>query len=231
MALCLQIIDNLIEDLQAANIKENIIKRCPMPHNRENSWRIPPEIFNHIRTIKLSDFDQAITNCPLKHTRHNYRGGIGHVLPVNAFKRYISNAFIESFNNSCNIMSTIKNTNLGIVINFLVQGYMRRENRYSKGVQMMVGSYCLVCHHTENDRFTVTPITPDSASSFDEPEFVEVRAPWLKIERNERRKLGIIVQRPVSYNENHEQLDEIWPDGVEEIWDAERELNTDEIPF
>jgi len=56
-----------------------------------------------------------------------------------------------------------------------------------------------------------------------------VRASWLKIERDERRKLNIIVKKNV--NKYPEQWDEIWPDDVEEIWDAERELNEDEIPF
>jgi len=73
--------------------------------------------------------------------------------------------------------------------------------------------------------------TQVSQRDINEPEFVDVRASWLKIERDERRKLEIIVKRPVSYNDNPAHWDEIWPDDVEEIWDAERELNEDEIPF
>ena len=62
-------------------------------------------------------------------------------------------------------------------------------------------------------------------------EFVEVRKPWIDIEREERRKLKIIIKRPALYDDHREQYDEIWPDDVEEIWDGERELNQDEIPF
>ncbi len=53
----------------------------------------------------------------------------------------------------------------------------------------------------------------------------------MKEERKHRRKYDIIVQRPEGYDINPEAFEEIWADGVEEIWDAERELNTDEIPF
>ena len=70
-----------------------------------------------------------------------------------------------------------------------------------------------------------------SERDINEKEFVEVRKPWIDIEREERRKLEIIIKRPALYDDHPEQYDEIWPDDVEEIWDGERELNEDEIPF
>ncbi len=65
-------------------------------------------------------------------------------------------------------------------------------------------------------------------------EYIEVRPRYLETERAFRRIVGVILKRPDNYDndENIKQYhEEIWDDGVDEIWDAEREFNLDEVPF
>ena len=73
--------------------------------------------------------------------------------------------------------------------------------------------------------------TPISQRVYNEAQYIDVRAPWLRIERIQRRILKIIISRPPGYDNNPEGYAEIWPDGVQEIWDMMREYNIDEIPF
>ncbi len=70
-----------------------------------------------------------------------------------------------------------------------------------------------------------------SQRNINEAEFVQVRKPWIDVERIKRKKLNIIISKPVGYDQNPTRWNVIWPEGVEEIWDGEREINEDEIPF
>ncbi len=58
--------------------------------------------------------------------------------------------------------------------------------------------------------------------------YIAARVYYLQNERAFRRTVGIIVQRPENYSDQHE---EIWDDGVQEVWDGAREFNLDEVPF
>ncbi len=67
----------------------------------------------------------------------------------------------------------------------------------------------------------------DRKMSFDD--YIRVRPRYLRKERKFRRDIGVIVKKPRRYDWHHV---EIWEDDeVEEIWDAEREWNLDEVPF
>ncbi len=60
-------------------------------------------------------------------------------------------------------------------------------------------------------------------------DYIRVRPTYLRKERKFRRNIGIILRKPLDYDEN---CVEIWNDDeIEEIWDAEREFNLDEVPF
>ena len=75
-------------------------------------------------------------------------------------------------------------------------------------------------------KLAVVKATSDRKMSAEE--YISKRPQYLKIERQFRRDIGVILPRPVNYNEFHE---EIWQDGEMEKWDARRELNIDEVPF
>ena len=70
---------------------------------------------------------------------------------------------------------------------------------------------------------------PSSDHKMLETDYIRARVLFLKIEREFRRKVGVIVQRPAEYDKICDQ--EIWDDDVQEIWDATREFNLDEVPF
>ncbi len=59
-------------------------------------------------------------------------------------------------------------------------------------------------------------------------DYIAVRPDYLEKERAFRRAVGVILKKPVPYSTVHE---EIWLDEDDEIWDAEREFNIDEVPF
>ncbi len=58
--------------------------------------------------------------------------------------------------------------------------------------------------------------------------YINARPSYLAKERKFRREIGVIVQRPEDYDDFHE---EIWEEGLTEVWDAKREFNLDEVPF
>ena len=59
-------------------------------------------------------------------------------------------------------------------------------------------------------------------------EYIDARGPFLERERKFRELVGVIIQRPENYCDYYK---EIWPPGVQKIWDAKREYNLDEVPF
>jgi len=86
----------------------------------------------------------------------------------------------------------------------------------------------IIIQHRHNLRTTRIA----SKRDINERAFVEeARPPWIATERAERRRLKIIISKPEGYDENPEMWNVIWPDDVDEIWEGERELNEDEIPF
>ena len=60
-------------------------------------------------------------------------------------------------------------------------------------------------------------------------DYLAARGKYLRFERDIMRKLSIILRRPDNYCDDHE---EVW-DGTtpDEIWDASRMFNVDEVPF
>eukprot|EP01083_Nonionella_stella_P168540 569331_1 len=58
--------------------------------------------------------------------------------------------------------------------------------------------------------------------------YITARPSYLGRERAFRRAIGVILQRPADYDDDHQ---EIWCEGQMEIWDASREFNLDEVPF
>ena len=61
-------------------------------------------------------------------------------------------------------------------------------------------------------------------------QYLEARVEFLRVEREFRRLIGIIVKRPSNYCDTHEEdWDCIEPEA--ELWDGAREYNVDEVPF
>lgn len=88
---------------------------------------------------------------------------------------------------------------------------------------MIVNDYFLV-----QKRHNLAVVTATSDRKMSADEYIAKRPEYLQTEREFRRAIGVILQRPDQYDRFHE---EIWEDGVVEKWDGERELNLDEVPF
>ncbi len=82
--------------------------------------------------------------------------------------------------------------------------------------------YKIINRHHLNNRAST------SNRKLTEEQYVAARVKYLLKEREFRRHINVIVPRPDNYDVHYE---EIWPDDVEEIWDATREFNLDEVPF
>ena len=77
-------------------------------------------------------------------------------------------------------------------------------------------------------RHNLTVAAATSNCKMSPEEYILKRPTYLKREREFRRAIGVILPRPAGYSQYHE---EIWEDEEFEKWDAERELNLDEVPF
>ena len=60
-------------------------------------------------------------------------------------------------------------------------------------------------------------------------QYVAQRVKYMAKERAFRKKIEVIVKRPVGYQRKYDI--EVWNDGEQYKWDAKREFNGDEVPF
>ena len=64
-----------------------------------------------------------------------------------------------------------------------------------------------------------------------EAQYVKARGPFLRRQRDFFRKIGIIVKKPVNYEDVKDIHEEIWDDDDTEKIDADRVYNIDEVPL
>ncbi len=62
-------------------------------------------------------------------------------------------------------------------------------------------------------------------------DYIKARPQYLMQERDFRKQIRVILERPANYDNHAGDHEEIWEDGVTAKWDGERELNLDEVPY